>query len=232
MGLRCMVQSGMEESEDLAIAYEKAGRCRTWEGHRDLAKAEEYLKKALEIRLKLVQRLESGEKLPALMEREPYDLAKARDRLGGSYFELGRMCQAGGDYHKAWEYLALDEEVQGDGLKEWNPSGYAYILYDKGICEYHFGKEEREAGHADQAEAHFRMALDFMREALDINLRLQGRFAVDTIDAQEAVGDIYAAMELYGDAANAYMAALTMVEKTMGENSERAALIKRKLNFD
>ena len=227
-GLQCMLAAGGPETEDLAISYEKVARCATWEFFRDFVKAEKYFNIALDIRKRLLENLKSGQN-PGWFEKffTEYNISTANERIGETYMEMGRMYQAMGEYRKALECT----ELFTMNLEENNFSSFAYGLYDKGISYYHLGLEAREKNNNDEAERELNTALKNLSEALEINLRMRGYLALDTIANQEAVADTYAALHRYHEAANAYTAALTMAEKLLGENNSRAEAIKAKMEF-
>ena len=70
-----------------------------------------------------------------------------------------------------------------------------------------------------------------LSEALEINSRMRGDLAIDTIDNQEAIGDTYIMLHHYTEAANAYTASLTMIEKLLGYDHPRNEIIKKKMDF-
>lgn len=229
-GLESMLLSGEEESEDLAIAYEKVARCYTWEYEQDFAKSEEYFQKALDIRLRLREALNRGEKKEMLMKYENYGIMKAEERIGESYMEMGRMYQMMGDYEKGLELAGLQEEI----ITTYNPknvSGWAYALYDQGVCYYYLGVKENENGAAEAAKIHWEKALECLEKALESNMKMRGALAIDTIDNQEYLADTYAALGNYGEASNAYMAVITMVEGLLGKDHPRIRTVKDKMNF-
>lgn len=70
-----------------------------------------------------------------------------------------------------------------------------------------------------------------LKKALDSNMKMRGALAIDTIDNQEYLADVYAAQGRMGDASNAYMAVLTMVENLLGRNHPRIERVKEKMKF-
>ena len=60
---------------------------------------------------------------------------------------------------------------------------------------------------------------------------MRGALAADTIENQEMLGDLYAAQGRYGEASNAYMAVISMVEKLFGKDSDRIESVKQKMDF-
>lgn len=230
-GLKCMELSHAPINEDLAMSYEKVARCYTWEYEQDFAKAEFYFQKALDIRLQLREAIADGE-ASFMFESKwtPYDMTKVVERLGETYMELGRMCQAMGDYEKALKYNSKHEEIlisqNGKDI-----SGLAYGNYDKGVSYYHLGLRERAAGTETKAEELLQLALEHFHKALSSNMKMRGEVAMDTIDNEEYLADTYAALGRYGDASNYYMAVIAALEKLLGKNCPRIETVKNKMCF-
>lgn len=227
-GLQCMLLSGAEETEDLAMAYEKVGRCYTWDYEQNFAKAEEYFRQALEIRQRLVSALKNGQSLSMFHAREHYNSDLARERLGETYFEMGRMYQAAGDYSKALEYVKLCEEMGFANHK--NASGYAYIYYDKGVCHYNLGLEARKHGDETAAQAELELAEKELRRALEINSAMRGDIALDTIANRECLADTYVAMGCIGKAKEEYVTVKNALENLFGPTHARVQSISSKLS--
>ena len=229
-GLKSMLASSEEESEDLAMAYEKVARCYTWEYEQDFEKAEIYFEKALDIRLRLREALQNGEKREMLMKCENYGPKLAEIRIAESYMEMARMYQMLHQYEKALEYSVK----QGEILQTYCPddiASNAYSLYDQGVSHYYLGMEAKARDDEECAQAELDQAEQKLQKALDMNLKRRGELAIDTIDNQEYLADVYAAMGRYGEASNAYMAVVSMTENLMGKDCERITLVKQKMNF-
>lgn len=62
-------------------------------------------------------------------------------------------------------------------------------------------------------------------------MEMRGGLAVDTIDNQEYLGDLYVATNRFTEASNAYMAAINMLEKLYGGDYERIEKVKEKMKF-
>ncbi|HIT57760.1 MAG TPA: TIR domain-containing protein [Candidatus Galloscillospira stercoripullorum] len=227
LGLEIMLRSGMEENEDLAMAYEKAGRSYTWEYDQDFDKAQACFEQALAIRQRNIAALERGEKRDMLMKNEHYGLPLARERVGETYMEMGRMYQLKGEYRKALECTQLHEQ----SVSERNPSGLAYSYFDEGVSLYHLGLEARAALREEEAGQWWSQAEEKLSKALEINLRMRGTLAADTVENQEALGDLYAAQGRLGEASNAYMAVLSMLEGLFGRDDPRLLAVKEKMDF-
>ena len=225
-GLRCMLAAGGEESEDLAMSYEKVGRCYTWEYEQDFALAEENLKKSLEIRLRLEEAVRRGEEKFAHQPWHALTLTTARNQLGEIYMELGRMYQAAGDYARALE--CTDSYEQYSDFTE-NRSGYAYRLYDAGVCRYHLGLEARERGDGAEAAGQWKAAAENLEQALEINSQMRGDIAADTIDNRECLADVYAAMGRIAEAAGEYEAAVNALDGLFGPEHQQIRTIQEKL---
>ena len=225
-----MQRSGEEESEDLGMSYEKVARCYTWKYEQDFAKAEELFMISLGIRQRLVEKVSQGIIPPRQETYEPYDLNLAYDRVAEVHMEIGRMYQAMGNYEKgsqyALQFVELVQKYRPDNL-----SGAAYGYYDCGVCQYHMGIALQEAGNAAAGEKQLLMAADNLKKALATNMKMRGALAVDTIDNQEYLADVYAALGRYGEASNHYMAVLSMVESLLGKNHPRISRVKEKMAF-
>ena len=229
-GLDSMLNSGAPESEDLAMSYEKVARCCTWEYEQDFQKAEELFKTSLEIRIRLRDALKAGEDRRMLMPYEAYGLTLAEIRIGECYMEMGRMYQETGDYAQALSFAAKQEEI----LRKFSPrdvSGLAYALYDQGVSHYYLGRAQKQQGRDEAALREWEQAAEKLEKALEINMKMRGGLAIDTIDNQEYLADVYAAMGRLGDASNGYIAVISMVENLMGEDSDRIRIVKEKMNF-
>ena len=225
-GLRCMLASGVEENEDLAMSYEKVARCYTWKYEQDLALAEENFKKSLEIRLRLEDAIRRGEEKFAFLPRRALTLTSARNSVGEVYMEMGRMYQAAGDYARALE--CTDSYEQYNDFTE-NRSGYAYRLYDAGVCRYHLGLEAQERGDEAEAAGQWKAAMEALEQALEINSRMRGDIAADTIDNRERLADVYAAMGRIAEAAGEYEMAVNALEGLFGPEHQQIRTIQEKL---
>lgn len=110
-------------------------------------------------------------------------------------------------------------------------SSQAYSLYDQGVCHYHLGLQEKKAGCERQAMQQWQKAEEKLAKALENNMMMRGTLAIDTIDNQEMLGDVYSAMGRYGEASNAYMAVISMVENLFGQENKRIFSVKEKMNY-
>lgn len=229
LGLEHMLESGMEESEDMAMSYEKVARCYTWEYEQNFELAEKYFQKALDIRIRLKERLKNGEQPSYCTCYEVYNLNLAEERIGESYMEMGRMYQMEGDYRKALEYAQKQLEIIMVTSPD-NKSGIAYDYYDSGVCYYHLGLEVKDID-PEEATKNMNLAKQNLEHALELNMEMRGALAVDTIDNQEYLADTYAALGSYGEASNAYMAVISMTEGLWGKDHPRIERVKAKMNF-
>lgn len=229
MALQNMLDANANENEDLALCYEKVARCYTWEFEQNFEKAEALFQISLKIRQNLLNEFLNGGHPVILNKFERYDLSMAHGRLGECYMEMGRMYQAEGNYEQA---LFCVEKYEG--LINWennNPSGKAYALYDTGISHYQLGLKAARANDKEGASRHYCLAEQKLKEALEINLHMRGNVAIDVLDNHESLGDLYAVQERYGDASNAYMAALSIAESLLGKNHSRIQKLKEKMSF-
>lgn len=229
-GLELMLASKAEETEDLAMSYEKVGRCYTWIYEQDFEKADMYFQEALAIRLRLLDALKNGASKRMFSPFENYGVKLAHIRIGESYMEMGRMNQMAGNYEKALDYVSR----QGDILDAEFPddlASQAYVHYDKGVCHYHLAKNALAAGNDAFSASELVLAETHFSKALELNLKRRGALALDTIDNQEYLADTYAAQKRYGEASNAYMAVISMVENLLGKDNERIQKVKEKMEF-
>ena len=229
-GLKNALAAEMPVCEELGMNYEKVARCYTWPYEQDFEKAEELFQISLDIRLRLRDAVENGEEPLWYAVYEPYNLDMANARVGEVYMEMGRMYQVMGQWEKAAEYTNLQlrdiEKSRPDNL-----SGIAYCHYDLGVSNYHMALKAREAGEEKTCVGLLFEAEQWMQKALDSNMKMRGALAIDTIDNQEYLADVYAAQGRVGDASNAYMAVLTMVKNLLGEAHPRLERVKQKMIF-
>lgn len=237
-GLEYMLASGGPETEDLALSYEKVARCLSWEYEQDLTRSEEYFLKALEIRQRILKHIENGgrsEFLESSYSRygapDADQLPMAYARIGESYMELARMYQFSGNYEKALVYSTRYGDLVDTYTPE-NISGKAYAFFDRGVSLYHLGMNARKHDDAEAAMRYFTDAEACLRQALEINIKMRGGLAIDTLDNEEYLADTLAAMGNYGAASNEYMAVLTMAEVLLGSQHPRLERIKQKMSFD
>lgn len=231
-GLKCLELSKTEYSVDLAIAYEKVARCYTWNFNFDLNKAEMYFAKALELKNFIKQHLKNGGKINRFNDFKEYTLESAEQDVG-IYFEIGRMYQEQGNYIEASEWAERYKETLEEHNLTENPN-YAYALYDIGVCYYYWGLEFKNSSEEKLQNSSIEYLLNsvkYLNEALILNMKKRGEIANDTIDNQEYLGDVYVALERYGEASNAYMSVISMLENLYGENYERIEKVKKKMLF-
>ena len=210
------------------MAYEKVGRCYTWEYEQDFGKAEECFMQALEIRQRLASALKNGQSLSMFHSREHYNSELAHDRIRETYFEMGRMHQAAGDYKKALEYAGLCEEM-GYSHHE-DSSGYAHIYYDKGVCHYNLGLEAKRHSDETTARTELELAERELCRALEINSAMRGDIALDTIANREYLADTYLAMGRIDKASEEYMTVKNALENLFGPDHARVQSINAKLS--
>ncbi len=231
LGLNCMKLATNEDCEELAMSYEKVGRCYTWKENRDqnFEKAKQYFQTALDMHLRLRDAIKDGKKLLILDNPWNYDLKEAEGYIAGTYMELGRMYQAMNDYRQALECVVKHEEITAVYQPE-NLSGLAYSYYDQGVCHYQLGLQAKENGDAVIAMEEFQQATQKLEEALKTNMKMRGTLAIDTISSQETLADVYMAMaqELCDKAFSGYTVAKNMAENLLGKNCEQVQRIRGK----
>lgn len=231
-GLNCMLKANCGDNEDLAMSYSKVARCYTWNFNLDKEKAKKYFDIALKMRIRLKNALAEGNDAPPewFNTFREYTMEIADTRIGETYMEIGRMYQQFGDYDEALKYAEKYKETMQNFSKTYS-SSYAYALFDIGVCKFNVGLEKKKES-AIEAEQSFIQAEESLCAALEINLKMRGELANDTIDNQEYLGDLYVAMGRYGDASNAYMAVVSMLEKLYDPNCDRIQRVKRKMKFE
>lgn len=228
-GLACMKKATDDDSEDLALSYEKVGRCYTWENNpeRDFKEAKKNFDIALQMRLRLLDAIKNGKKLRTFCMYEDYGLTLAEARIGENYMEIGRMYFASKDYEKALKYAILYEER----LSHDDKSGKAYSYFDQGRCHYYLGKEEEKEKNDNDAMKEWQQAEELLTKALEINMKMRGGLAIDTIANQEQLADVYLAMSkgFSRKALNGFFKAKSMAENLLGKNCDRINSINQKI---
>ena len=230
-GLNCMKLATNEDCVELAISYEKVGRCYTWKENSDqnFDKAKQNFQIALEMHLRLRDAIRDGKKFSPLDAPLNYDLVAAEAQIAGTYMELGRMYQEMNDYKCALEYGVKHEKITATYRPE-NLSGLAYSYYDQGVCHYHLGLQAKAQDDTVTAMKEFQQAVLKLEKALSNNMKMRGALAIDTIKNQELLADVYMAMaqELYDKASSGYVMAKNMAENLLGKNCEQAQRIQEK----
>lgn len=230
-GLRSMQLSGEHENSELALAYEKVARCYTWKYIQDFQKAEEYFQKALSIREKIKNGLKRGENFICIGKWQECTIKKIEESIAGMYMEMGRMYQCKSDYLMALEYADKARTLY-ENIDPENVSSISYTYYDMGVCYYHLGVNENTIGNKQNAQNLFMLAEKNLKIALESNLNMRGKWAIDTIDNVEYLADTYVAQGKFGQASNNYMLVLTMLENLFGETHERIIIVKKKMDFN
>ena len=125
-----LLKSNYDGSPDIALGYEKVGRCYTWEFSRDIEKAFSYFNQSFEIRLNVIDKIEDGAQI---VDSESwvrvFDLRRAYAYLGTCQMEIGRMyrsfsCHLIALYYTNQYYYSLEKENFS------NINGLSYSLYD------------------------------------------------------------------------------------------------------
>lgn len=231
LGLECMKLATDEDCVELAISYEKVGRCYTWKENCDqnFDKAKQNFQIALDMHQRLRDAIRDGKKFSTLENPWNYDLGAAEAYIAGTYMELGRMYQEMNDYEQALECVVKHEKITATYRPE-NLSGLAYSYYDQGLCHYHLGLQAKTHGDAVTAIKELQQAVQKLEEALSTNMKMRGALAIDTIVNQELLADVYMAMaqELYDKASSGYVMAKNMAENLLGKNCKQAQKIQGK----
>ena len=225
-GLKSMLLVSGEDNEDLAISYSKVARCYAMDFIKDFEKAKEYFEKSLQMRIRLRDAWARGEKKYIFMTSHKYDLDAAEERIGETYLSMAQMYFNMKEYMNAIKYVNMFGEIVLR-VNENNVSSLAYVYYYCGLSRYHLALKEKE-----NKDTHLKEAETNLKKALEINLKMRGEMANDTIVVQEYLADTYAEMGKYGDASNAYMAVVSMLEKLYDPKCERIQKVKEKMKFE
>lgn len=230
-GLNCMLAAEPGDNEDLAMSYSKVARCYTWKFCFDADKAKEYFDIALQMRVRLYEKMKADPAAsPGWVNRyRDYTVEIAKTRIEETRLEIGRMYQQFGEYETALQYAQAYLESMRDYFQEYK-SNQAYALFDIGVCKFNLGLQNKGKDET-QAEQYFAQAEESLNAALAINVEMRGELANDTIDNQECLGDLYAERGRYGEASNAYMAVVSMLEKLYGPECDRVQKVKEKMKF-
>ena len=105
-------------------------------------------------------------------------------------------------------------------------------MFDRGVSLYHLGVNAQKRGDAEAAGKFLADAEGCLRQALEINMKMRGGLAVDTLDNEEYLADTLAAQGNYAAASNEYMAVLSMAEALLGSRHPHLEQIKQKMRFD
>lgn len=231
LALDCMKLATDEDCMELAISYEKVGRCYTWKVNPDqnFDKAKQNFQIALDMHIRLRDAIKAGEKLSSIENPWNFDLGVAEGNIAGTYLELGRMYQEMDDYEQALECAIRHGEITAAYQQE-NVSGLAYSYYDQGLCHYHLGLQAKAHGETVTAMDELQQAVQKLEEALSSNMKMRGALAIDTIVNQELLADAYIAMAqgFYDKASSGYAVAKNMAENLLGKNCKQVQMIQEK----
>lgn len=222
--LDSMIRSNSGENEDIAMAYEKVARCFTWPMNQNLPEAERLFNLSLDMRLRQFAAVQHGTSIPAMLERGSLDAQLATIRLSEVYMEMGRMYQVAQDYRKA----SLYAQKQIDLLEDADPDNIASIAYgyhDVGRCKYHLG-QSLNAKNREEYLHDAEVALETARKYVSQRL---GDTAIDTIECEEHLADVYAAQAKYLEAKAGYAKALRIAEKLFGKAHPRVSYLQQKI---
>ena len=228
-GLELSKQYCKEENLDLALAYEKTARTYIYDENPDYDKAEELFNTAIDIRKRLIERANNGEKIKSIDEHQDFSIERAEISNIMTIMEIGRLYQAKGDYEKAYEY-ADDFIKQYSNYEKKINSNLAYGYYDAGVCLLNMAqkldKDSKEKSEMlDKAE-------NLLKEVQKINEETRGGMALDTLQNEETLGDVYAEKKQYADASNCYLAVLNMLEKYFPHKVDYINRIKQRMTFN
>lgn len=228
-GLEYMLLSGQGPCEDIAISYEKVARCYTWEYSQDFSIAQEYFDKALSVRQELIQSFSSPEQCYVVEKRRKQSPEVFEEGAGLVYLELGRMYQIKKDYISALKCAEKYGEIL-ERLHPENISSLAYAYLDKGVCYYYLGIEKQENGDITEGNILLDKAQCNLQKSLEINKKMRGEVAIDTITNQEFLGDTYVALGDYMRAIQEYEKVIMMIESLLGKEHSRYSRAVKKIN--
>lgn len=75
-------------------------------------------------------------------------------------------------------------------------------------------------------------AENLLKEVQKINEETRGGMALDTLQNEETLGDVYAEKKQYADASNCYLAVLNMLEKYFPHKVDYINRIKQRMTFN
>lgn len=230
IGLDFMLNSGQKECEDIALAYEKVARCYTWEFCRDIDKAKKYFNIALSIRDNLISSFISEEDCYVVEKRQKQSPEIFEVGKGQVFLEMSRMYQIINEYEIALDYAEKFREILNRLTPE-NLSSLAYAYFDKGVCYYNIGLNEKKKLNIDKSLENFCLAEENLNLALEINNKMRGSIAIDTIDNYEYLADTCFELGKIDEAKNYYTKIVTILEKNFAYNCKRIESIKHKINI-
>lgn len=161
LGLEHRLASIGPDAKDVGVAYSKLGRC-AYLKH-DFDAARDYLDKAMGV----FQRMYDAAEDDAGREN-------ARWHSGDTVVEIERLYMEQGDYETALEYCKESYDIFY-AHKNCEITNSEYSLVDMGICCSALGRYEE--------------AEEYLRRALELNIRLNGEASVQTVRTREAIAD-------------------------------------------
>ena len=226
-----MLDSGAEESGELARAYAWVARAYTWPCCPDLQQALLYTDKAIAVLLRLKEKVARGEH-PANYDDEfrTFDLPRINLKLAANYQRVAQLYLERGDSLKCRTYMELAWETgkTAKDCPELRPN-WAHIVFHQGVYHYHLGIQLREQGEGQAAEEEFKKAVNFFEESTKIKLEFLGPASRTVLEAMEYLADTYAALGRIPEAEARYREVLSMLEKYFPQERDRIQGIQGKM---
>ncbi|MBQ8663507.1 MAG: toll/interleukin-1 receptor domain-containing protein [Eubacterium sp.] len=184
----------------VAVSCSKLGRCAYKK--RDFETSKKYLDQAMDIFDKLVDACETQE-----------EKNQMHYHSGDTVVEIERMYMEQGKYEKALEYCQLSYDyfmfATGEII-----TNHEYSLVDLGICHSNLGNYEE--------------AENYLNQALDLNIRLNGEASLQTARTKEALADHYRLKGDMEEASRRYLELEMELERDFGETNPQVLLLRSK----
>lgn len=184
----------------VAVSCSKLGRCAYKK--RDFETSKKYLDQAMDIFDRLVDACETQE------EKNQMHFSS-----GDTVVEIERMYMEQGEYEKALEYCHLSYDYFTFATGE-IITNHEYSLVDLGICHSNLGNYEE--------------AEDYLHQALDLNIRLNGEASLQTARTKEALADHYRLKGDLEEASRRYLELEMELERDFGENNPQVVALRHK----
>lgn len=184
----------------VAVSCSKLGRCAYKK--RDFETSRKYLDQAMDIFERMVEACETEEEKKAV-----------HFSSGDTVVEIERMHMEQGEYEKALEYCQLSYQYffyKNGGII----TNHEYSLVDMGICCSNLGRYEE--------------AEDYLNQALDMNITMNGEASVQTARTKEALADHYRMKGDLEEASRRYLELEMELERDFGETNPQVVALRKK----
>lgn len=228
--LQSMLDSGAEESGELARAYSWNARAHTWPCCPDLQQALGYTEKAIAVLLWLKEKAMQGN-YQANYEDEfgAFDLSRINEDLASNYQRAAELCLETEDSSRCRMFMELAWEAgsTAEDCPELRPN-WAHIVFHQGVCHYRLGTRFSERGEEQSAGDEFKKAVIFFEKSTKIKLEFLGPASRTVVESMEYLADTYAALGRIPEAEGCYQEALTMLERYFPNEKERIERDRKK----